>query len=286
MAVCDVCFRHCEIGECKTGYCLARTCKDGKVIASNYGKATALALDPIEKKPLARFYPGSMILSYGSYGCNLRCPFCQNSDISWGDGIDKLAESSEDITPEGLAKTALSLKDKGNIGIAFTYNEPLVSYEFVRDTAKISKGLGMKNVLVTNGTAELRVLEELLPYIDAMNVDLKGFTDRYYKEVLHGDRRQVMDFVEMAAKSCHIEITTLIVPGENDTEDEIREISSFIAGLESSEGDGTGKEIPLHITRFFPSFKMQDRGPTETGLIYRLCDVAQENLKYVYHGNC
>ncbi len=188
MAVCEVCFRHCRIPEGETGFCGGRICRNGRITAGNYGKLSALALDPIEKKPLNRFFPGSMILSVGSYGCNLRCPFCQNHEISWSEESRREAERAERITPEELAEAAESCRDRGNIGVAYTYNEPLIGYEFVRDTARLVQEKGMKNVLVTNGTASLPVLEEILPFIDAMNIDLKGFTDRYYRDVLAGSR--------------------------------------------------------------------------------------------------
>ena len=278
MAVCNVCFRHCDIPEGKTGFCGARTCRCGIVEAANYGRITSLALDPIEKKPLARFHSGSLVLSVGSYGRNLRCPFCQNSDISWSEHAMKFADRAEVITPEELAAAAHRYRTQGNIGLAFTYNEPLIGYEFVRDTAKLVRENGMMNVLVTNGTAELEVLDELLPYIDAMNIDLKGFTDRYYSKILGGDRAMVMHFIEHAAENCHVELTTLIIPGENDSEDEMRELSSWVASL--------SPEIPLHISRFFPRFHMTDRNATDVSLIYRLADVAREKLKYVYTGNC
>ena len=186
MPRCEVCFRHCEIKEGKTGFCGVRMVKNEKVVSDNYGKITAIALDPIEKKPLNRFHPGSMILSVGSYGCNLRCPFCQNSDISWADEVKEWKNASKKITPEELVDIAISAGDRNNIGIAFTYNEPLIGYEFVRDTAKLSHEAGLLNVLVTNGTAELSVLKELEPYIDAMKIDLKGFTKEYYDKTLGG----------------------------------------------------------------------------------------------------
>lgn len=286
MAVCGVCFRHCNIPEGGTGFCGARTCQDGQVVPENYGKITALMLDPIEKKPLSRFHPGSRILSVGSYGCNLRCPFCQNYDISWGEAVNIREKKSEEITPQELVDTALFYRDRGNIGVAFTYNEPLIGYEFVRDTAKIVHEAGMLNVLVSNGTAELSVLEELLPYIDAMNIDLKGFTDEYYSEVLDGSRKMVMDFIERAVKDCHVELTTLIIPGENDSEDEIRRMSKWIAGLKDKDGNVMGGDISLHISRFFPRFHMTDRDATEVKKVYRLAEIARENLKYVYTGNC
>ena len=286
MAVCKVCFRHCNIGEGALGFCGARICREGEVTADNYGRITSIALDPIEKKPLNRFHPGSLVVSVGSYGCNLRCPFCQNSEISWSDEALRLRDKAEYLAPEDLADIAARYRNRGNIGLAFTYNEPLIGYEYVRDAARLVHERGMKNVLVTNGTASLDVLEELLPYIDAMNIDLKGFTDHYYSDVLGGDRQMVMDFIERAVKSCHVELTTLIVPGENDNEEEIREMTGWIAGLKNAEGEKVGAEIPLHVSRFFPRFRMTDRDATEVKKVYRLADTARERLKYVYTGNC
>ena len=221
-----------------------------------------------------------MILSAGSYGCNLRCPFCQNYQISWSEEAYRFADRAEYISPDELARIALACRDRGNIGVAFTYNEPLIGYEYIRDTAKLVHEQGMVNVIVTNGTADLQVLSELAPYIDAMNIDLKGFTDRYYNGVLGGDRAMTMAFIEEAVKHCHVELTTLIVPGENDSEDEIRRMTEWIAGLTN------GEEIPLHISRFFPRFRMTDRDATKVRLVYRLADVARERLRYVYTGNC
>ena len=278
MAICNVCFRQCDIPEGGTGFCGGRICKDGTVQCGNYGKLTSLALDPIEKKPLRRFHPGSLIVSVGSYGCNLRCPFCQNNSISWSDQVKRVADRAEYVSPQTLADTAYRYREHGNIGVAFTYNEPLIGYEYVRDTAKLVHERGMKNVMVTNGTASTEVLHELLPYIDAMNIDLKGFTDRYYTEVLGGDRNMVMDFIKEAAKGCHIELTTLIVPGENDSAEEMAELTEWVSGI--------SREIPLHISRFFPQFKMTDREATDVGQIYQLAQLAREKLKYVYTGNC
>ena len=286
MAKCNVCFRHCDIPEGGTGFCGARTCGGGTVKAANYGRVTSLALDPIEKKPLSRFYPGSMIVSAGSYGCNLRCPFCQNNGISWSDEAFALAGRAAYMPPEELAATAVSAAPRGNIGVAFTYNEPLIGYEYVRDTARLVHEAGMVNVMVTNGTAELSILEELAPHIDAMNIDLKGFTDSYYREVLGGDLRMVMDFIREAVKVCHVELTTLIIPGENDSEEEVREMTSWIAGLTDADGNIIGEHIPFHISRFFPQFHMTDRRATDVRRIYRLADIARDRLRYVYTGNC
>ncbi len=286
MARCDVCFHHCDIPEGRRGFCGARACADGRVVAENYGRITALALDPVEKKPLRRFHPGSMILSAGSYGCNLRCPFCQNHEISWSPEAMRLAGRAESVSPEALVRAAVRLKPRGNIGLAFTYNEPLVGWEYVRDAAKLAREAGLVNALVTNGTAELHVLEALAPYIDAMNIDLKGFTDRYYARVLGGSLGMVKAFVARAAQRCHVELTTLVVPGENDSEDEMRALADWVAGLEDTDGRRIGGDIPLHISRFFPRFHMTDRPATDVRRVYRLADVARESLKYVYTGNC
>lgn len=281
MPVCDVCFRQCKIEEGQTGFCGARSCLDGQLVAANYGRLTSVSLDPIEKKPLKMFMPGSQILSLGSYGCNLRCPFCQNSSISWSQKAFEYKDRAEFYEPEEVVKTALSLRPRGNIGLAFTYNEPLVGYEFVRDTAKFAKEAGLQNVLVTNGTASQNVLDEILPYIDAMNIDLKAFTNYFYRNFIDGDFQMVKDFITTAAGTCHVELTTLIIPGENGSEEEMRQLSSWVAALENQ----TGKKIPLHITRFFPAFKLTDRVPTPVNTILRLVEVAKENLEFVFPGN-
>ena len=286
MAVCNVCFRHCEIPEGSSGFCGVRYCVEESVVTANYGRVTSLALDPIEKKPFARFHPGSMILSVGSYGCNLRCPFCQNHEISWSREAMRIGEQASYVPPTKLVQAALDCQDRGNIGIAFTYNEPLVGYEYVRDTAQPAHEAGLLNVMVTNGTASLEVLSELAPYIDAMNIDLKGFTDSYYRDVLGGDLDMVKEFIARAVQVCHVELTTLIVPGENDSEEEIASLSRWVAGLRAANGRPVGSDIPLHISRFFPRFHMTDRGATDVSLVYHLAAVARDSLRYVYTGNC
>ena len=276
---CNVCFRGCTLFEGETGACRARICKDNNIISKSYGYITSIALDPIEKKPLNRFYPGSMILSVGSYGCNLKCPFCQNVSISMADG--RGIPDTEYLSPEALTNIAVSLKEKGNIGVAFTYNEPLVGYEYVRDTAKLTHNAGMKNVVVTNGSVNISILDELEPYIDAFNIDLKCFNESYYKNVLKGDFETTKKFIERALTFSHVELTTLIIPDENDTEDEMRELSSWVYSLQLKYD----KSIPLHISRFFPRSKYIDRQPTKVESILRLAEVARKKLDYVYEGN-
>ena len=285
MTTCEVCFRRCVLAEGKPGACGARINRGGRIEPVYYGRLSSLALDPIEKKPLMHFHPGSMILSAGSLGCNLRCPFCQNHEIAQAED-GKFKVQTDAVPPEKLAELGEFFRKRGNIGIAFTYNEPLVCYEYVRDTAKLAHQKGLLCVLVTNGTAVLPVLEELAPYIDAMNIDLKGFTDRYYRDVLKGDRSMTMDFIREAVRMCHVELTTLIVPGENDTRDEMLEISGWIAGLQNVYGGKTGREIPLHISRFFPRYRMTDRAATDVRAVYGLAEAAREHLRYVHTGNC
>ena len=271
---CQVCMHHCGLEPGQRGLCRARRNEAGKIICENYGQITSLALDPIEKKPLRMFYPGSMILSVGSYGCNLSCPFCQNHEISMAKPDESEAVF---LSPQDLTDRAEAYRKKGNIGVAFTYNEPLVGWEYVRDTARLVKQAGMKNVLVTNGTASLRVLEELLPFVDAMNIDLKSFQESYYRK-LGGDLATVKKFIERAAEECHVELTTLIVPGENDEAAEIEEEAEWIAGI--------NEKIPLHVTRFFPRYQMKDRDATDVERVYLLADRARKYLKYVFVGNC
>ena len=286
MARCEVCFRHCELQEGQTGPCGARTASGGCVRPVFYGRVSSLALDPIEKKPLARFHPGSMVLSAGGLGCNLRCPFCQNHEIAQADGENGFPVRTEEMPPDTLAELAAHYRQAGNIGLAYTYNEPLVCWEYVRDTARLVHERGMLNVLVTNGCAEAGILEQLAPYIDAMNIDLKGFTDRYYREVLGGDRQMVMAFIREAVKRCHVELTTLVVPGENDSEEEMLRLSEWVAGLQDVSGGRQGREIPLHISRFFPRYRMAEKRPTDVRKVYSLVKAAEKNLLYVYPGNC
>ena len=290
------------LSEGQTGRCRGRGVRNGRVIPLNYGIATSLALDPIEKKPLNRFYPGSRILSVGSFGCNLSCPFCQNWEISTSDGREYLdqdtadmntgsdrtdsqqhnkhGQSSSYLSPEKLAGLAEELKVRGNIGAAFTYNEPLIGYEYVLDAAKLLKERGLKTVLVTNGTVNEEIADEVLPFTDALNIDLKSFRPEIYRDFLGGDLETVRHFIRNAAEreNCHVELTSLIVPGMNDSEEEMREMCAWIASLPG------GRNIPLHVTRFFPRYHLQDRKPTDKRKLLRLCEIAGEILQYVYPG--
>ncbi len=281
---CSVCFRHCALSEGQTGFCKARANRGGNIIPVNYGKLTSIALDPIEKKPLRRFHPGSAVLSVGSFGCNLHCPFCQNNEISYAGAGDVPART---VSPADLCAMALSLRNRGNIGLAYTYNEALVCYEYVRDTARLAHESGLLNILVTNGCVSLPVLEKILPFIDAMNIDLKSFREDVYRETLKGNLADVKAFIERAVQDCHVELTTLIVPGMNDSDAEMEEISSYIASLSRvNPGQKSGENIPLHISRFFPRASYIDREPTPVENVYHLADIARQHLIYVYTGNC
>ena len=272
--ICNYCHHHCLLQEGKTGFCRVRTLQEGKNFCGNYGFITSLALDPVEKKPLNRFYPGTWILSMGSYGCNLRCPFCQNFSISQN-GRDAFPPVI--ATPEQLASKAAELKSRNNIGIAFTYNEPLLSWEFIRDTSRLVHENGQKNVVVTNGNFSVEIAENLAGIVDAYNIDLKGFTPEWYRK-LGGDLEMAKAFITEAVKNAHVELTTLIVPGENDTPEEMESIARWIASL--------SPDIPLHVSKFFPRWNMVDRNETPAGRVYRLAEVAKNYLQFVYTGNC
>lgn len=270
---CKICPHYCNLDENQVGLCRGRSNINGQITAINYGMVTSIALDHIEKKPLQRFHPGSKILSVGSFGCNLNCPFCQNHEISMSKKNDIKAQY---VTPEDLILLAKDLVVEGNIGIAYTYNEPLVGYEYVRDCAVLAKENGLKNVVVTNGCFLEEPMKELLPYIDALNIDLKGFKEEFYEKI-GGDFETVKNFIKFAALYSHVEVTTLIIPDENDSEEEIRNISLFLASI--------NKDIPLHISRFFPTYKMSDKNATRVNDIYNLSKIAREELTYVYEGN-
>ena len=275
-AVCSTCPRRCRLADGAVGFCRARRAEGGRVVAANYGKVTSIALDPIEKKPIAFFHPGENVLSVGSFGCNLRCPFCQNDSISQHgeDGVQfQVATSGE------LAELALRTKrGRGNLGLAYTYNEPLVGWEFVRDCAREVRARGMLNVLVSNGCAEASVVEELAPLVDAANIDLKGPSQEYYDWV-GGDFAAVCRTIKtLHAAGCHVEVTTLVVPGRNDRDEDIDAVAAFIASV--------SPEIPLHVTRFFPRFRLSGSAPTPVAAVRRLAAVARRRLSRVLVGNC
>ena len=273
-AVCPGCPHCCSLNEGEYGLCRARKADGGRVIPANYGKITSLALDPVEKKPRRRFFPGSLILSVGSFGCNYRCPFFQNLGISQ---ISERYAQYRYVPPESLASMALDLRIRGNIGIAFTYNEPSVSWEYILDTAEAMKGTDLKLALVTNGGASPEVWDSLMAVTDAANIDLKSFSERFYRRI-GGDLETVKRNIEAAARSCHVELTTLIIPGENDSPDEMSQIAEWVSSVDP--------EIPLHVTRFFPRWRMTDREATDPELVRSLASVAAGYLRHVYTGNC
>jgi pyruvate formate lyase activating enzyme len=265
---CELCPHRCAIKDGRTGLCGARRNIGGVLYAESYGQVSSLALDPIEKKPLYHFHPGSQILSMGGYGCNMRCSFCQNSSISQ-------AQPKTDFVPPGrLAELATSVP--GNLGLAFTYNEPLISAEYLLDAAPLLRDSGMKVVLVSNGMIMAEPLEELLPFIDAINIDVKAFAEDFYLR-MGGDLDTVKRIVARCAKSCHVEATTLIIPEENDGDEEMTALSEWLASI--------SRDIPLHLSRFFPRYRMNDKPPTPQKTLTRLAEIAGRALTHVYIGN-
>jgi len=273
LANCELCHHNCKIPEGKSGFCNVRENIDGRLYAASYSLVSAIALDPIEKKPLYMFYPGKLILSIGGFGCNLRCPFCQNCEISINFNNYK---NTQAVSPEYIAELAKKSVPDGNIGVAYTYNEPFMGYEFIYDCAKLIRNAGLFNILVTNGCVNREPLELILPFIDAMNIDLKSFSNSFYKKI-GGNLETVQDTIKSASKSCHVEITTLIIPGENDSEDEIAELAGWLASLDTS--------IPLHLSRFFPRYKYSHKEPTSRETVIRLSNIAKKYLKNVFTGN-
>jgi pyruvate formate lyase activating enzyme len=266
---CRLCPKECVIGEGLTGFCRARRNVGGKLYAANYAACSSYALDPIEKKPLYHFYPGSYIFSLGTWGCNLACRFCQNWQIAQ-DEPDTVA-----MAPTAAVEAAAGA-GRRNIGIAYTYSEPTVWYEFVLDTARVAKERGLKNVLVTNGFINPEPLAALLPHIDALNIDVKAFNDKFYREICAGRLAEVKRTVEQAAASAHVEVTCLVVPGLNDDAAELEALAAWLAGV--------GKDIPLHFSRYFPNYKL-DAPPTPVATLERAYETARRHLRYVYVGN-
>ena len=268
---CLLCPHECVLPHAGTGVCRARRNTDGSLYSLNYSCVTSVALDPIEKKPLYHFRPGSLILSAGTFGCNFKCSWCQNWTIAHKD------PRTMELTPEGLAELAVEYASRGSIGVAYTYNEPSIWYEFIYDAARLVKEQGLVNVLVTNGFINPGPLEQLLPYVDAMNIDVKAFTEDFYNKYCKGALSSVMRTVEKAARSCHVEITTLVIPGLNDSSEEIGSLASWLASI--------SPDIVLHLSRFFPSYQMNDIIPTPRETLENARNSALRHLRYVYLGN-
>ncbi len=278
---CLLCPRRCLIPAGSAGFCGSRANRGGALVADGYGAVSALALDPIEKKPLARFRPGSRILSAGGFGCNLACRFCQNHRIARArppsvDDGDGLAEFSR-MSPDALVGAALSCRDRGNVGLAFTYNEPFVNIEYVVDCARLAKAAGLAVVLVTNGYVNPEPLEYALPFVDAMNVDLKAFTDGFYESVCSGTRLPVMETIARAAGRCHVEVTTLVIPGLNSGREEIVALADWLASVSPA--------IPLHLTRHHPDYLMPEPPPIGPRELLGLVEAASTRLETVIAGN-
>ncbi len=263
---CELCPHRCLIAEGAAGLCRVRKNGKGVLIAESYGRITALQVDPIEKKPLAYFHPGEKIFSIGSYGCNLRCPFCQNFSIAHGH------PATTEYTPEEIVS---AVKRRDLTHLAFTYNEPIVSFEFVLDTAKAAKKAGLVTVMVTNGYIEQEPLKELLPWIDAWNIDLKGFREETYQK-LGGRLAPVCETIKTASRAAHVEITTLLVPGINDDRQEMKDLFQWIGELDP--------EIPIHLTRYFPAWKY-DKPSTDLAWMQEMAEEARKVCKRVKLGN-
>jgi pyruvate formate lyase activating enzyme len=269
---CLLCPHFCKIAEGNTGICGVRKNTGARIELLTYGVISGLSLDPVEKKPLYHFFPGSNILSIGSYGCNMRCDFCQNYHISQSIS-DKL---TQEFKPEDILENALSAKK--NIGIAFTYNEPVIWFEFVKDVALLVKSNGLQTVMVTNGFVNPGPLEEYLKFIDAFNVDLKAFNNSFYKNLTGADLKPVKDSLKMIRKAGrHLEITTLVITDQNDSEFEMEQQVRWIA-------DELGREVPFHLSRYFPMFKRMDP-TTPHDTLMKLYDIACNHLQNVYLGN-
>lgn len=269
---CLLCPHLCRIREGKTGICGVRKNTGNEIALQTYGVLSGYSLDPVEKKPLYHFFPGNNILSAGSYGCNMRCDFCQNYHIS-----QNIPERfSREITPEKLVKAARDAEH--NIGLAFTYNEPVIWFEFMRDTAIVAKEVGLYTVMVSNGYVTPDPLDEITGFIDGFNIDLKAFNNKFYRTLAGAEIEPVKNGLKQIARSGkHLEITTLIIPGQNDSEKEMAAQTEWIAGE-------LGRYVPFHLSRYFPMHKRNDP-PTPKDTIEKLAEIAHRNLDYVYIGN-
>jgi len=267
---CHLCAHNCKIKDGQSGICRVRKNEGGTLKTYNYGEVVSIALDPIEKKPLYHFHPGKNILSIGTAGCNFRCGFCQNYLIAHGN------PPASYFSPENMLQlTIMSTKDK-SIGLAFTYNEPGIWFEYIMDVARLLKEHNCKVVLVTNGFIEEKPLNELLPLVDAMNIDVKAFTDDFYRRCCKGRLGPVQRCVEMVAGKLHVEVTNLVVPGQNDSPDEIETLARWLASI--------NPKTPLHLSRYHPAYKFT-LDATDPEVINRNREIARQHLKFVYTGN-
>lgn len=264
---CNICPHNCIIDPDQTGICRSRKNTDGTLYAVNYGKTITVSIDPMEKKPLYHFYPGRQIISIGANSCNLSCKFCQNYQSS------QQNVSTTQITPQKLLELCRTHSCKF---VAFTYTEPATWYEFVLDSSKILQENSVKVVLVTNGFINKEPLEELLPYIDAMNIDLKSYDDKFYKDICNGSLEPVLETIRIASERCHLEVTNLLITNENDSYKQVTDLVDFIAGLDNN--------IPLHFSRYFPTYKMTNP-PTPISTLEKAREIAEQQLNYVYLGN-
>ena len=271
-ARCELCPHKCLVLPGKSGRCGVRIYQvDHGLVTMSYGNTSSIALDPIEKKPLYHFYPGATILSLGSFGCNLRCRFCQNWQISQDTRVVDV------ITPQRLVQWAKEYEDTRCIGVAFTYNEPTIWYEFVQDTASLIRAAGLKTVLVTNGYISPDPWRQLLPYIDAVNIDVKAWSDEFYRELCGGALQPVLDNVEIAGECCHVELTYLIIPGCNDDSRSIEEFTRWVR-------ERLGAATPVHFSRYFPNYRL-DIPATPIATMEKARKIAAKRLEYVYLGN-
>lgn len=267
-ASCLLCPQRCQLRPGQVGRCHARENREGEVVSRTYGEVAAWNLDPIEKKPLYHFYPGSWIFSIGGFGCNLSCSFCQNHEISQKHQIGRKT------TPIELAE--LVGQSQESLGLCFTYSEPSVWFEMIRDTAPLVRARGGKVVLVSNGTISPRFLEELIPWLDAVNIDVKAFTEEFYKNYCGGKLAWVLDNVERLAGRVHLEVTTLVIPGANDNPQELSELAHWLNRL--------GVPVAWHLSGYHPAYRLTIPA-TERQTLERLGDMAKEWLPYVYLGN-
>lgn len=275
--VCKLCPNLCRIHPGKKGICKVRKNEDGVLFSLNWGVVSSVALDPIEKKPLYNFMPGSYVFSIGSIGCNLSCEFCQNWQIATPTE-EAVRYSQKNVSPDQIVDEALRLKEDGNIGIAYTYNEPTVWFEYMKDIALLAKENGLKNIMVSNGYIEPDPLSELLDLIDAFNIDLKSYSNLFYKNLTHSSLAPVLHTLErIALHGNHLEIAYLVIPGENDDPVAFAELVQWI-------NEHLGKNISLHINRYFPCHKMKT-DPTPVSTLQELYKVAKEVLPNVYMGN-